>query len=94
MKIEVIDIRLIDSPGNGLKAFSDIRLDNLIIKDLRIMEHSGKICVEGPYATRRKGGQIFFNPIIIFPEDLKVRLETAVLSAYFEKEEKTHGTQT
>ena len=72
MKIEVVSLRLIDPQPSGLLGFADIKLDAIQIRDLRIVQRNGKPFIEGPYAPRKKGSQMFFNLIVIFPEDLKV----------------------
>jgi len=90
MKIEVIDLRLIE---RGVKGFADIMLDttegNIIVKDFKITQHNGRPTVEVPHTTYKRNGQILFNPIITFPDELKVKIDTAILATYFREKEKT-----
>jgi len=71
-----------------------VKLDGIGIHDFRIIERNGKPFVEVPQITRKVNGQIFFNPVITFPEELMVRVETVILTAFFGAKEKTHGTKT
>lgn len=93
MRIEVVSLRLVDPQPSGLRGFADIKLDAILIKDFRIVQRNGKPFIEGPYAPRKKNGQMFFNLIVIFPEDLKVQVDTAILAAYFGEKEQTNGNQ-
>ena len=90
MKIEVVSLRLVDPKESGLRGFADIKLDTILVRDFRIIQRNGKPFVEGPHNTRKKDGQIFFNQIVTFPEELRVRVDTAILAAFFEEKESTH----
>lgn len=90
MKIEVTSLRLLDPQPSGLCGFADIKMDGIHVKDFRIVHRNGKPFIEGPFTTRKKDGQMFFNLIVIFPEDLKVQIDTAILTAFFREKELTH----
>jgi len=38
MEIKVIDIRFLPSNGKPTRAFADVQLDSIVIKDFRIMQ--------------------------------------------------------
>jgi DNA-binding cell septation regulator SpoVG len=89
MKIEVTSIRLVDpNLPSGLRGFADIKLDDILIRDFRIVQRNGKPSVEGAHTTFKKDGQIRFNQIVNFPGELKARVDTAILAAYFREKEK------
>ena len=87
MEIKVVDLRLIDPKESGLRGFADVRIDEILIRDFRIIQRNGKPSVEVPHTTYKRKGQILFNPVVSFPNELKVRLETAILTAFFGKKE-------
>ena len=91
MTVQVLSLRLIEPKESGLRGFADIRLDAILVRDFRIVQRNGKPFVEGPHTTRKKDGQMFFNQIITFPEELRVEIDTAILAAYFREKEKNHG---
>lgn len=95
MKIEIIDLRLVDR-GNSVKGFADIRLDtpegSVKIKDFLISQPNGKVIVETPHSTYQKNGQVLFNSIVTFSEGLKTRIDVAILDRYFREREKIDAT--
>jgi hypothetical protein len=91
MKIEVVSLRLVDPKESGLRGFADVMLDTILIRDFRIVQRNGKPFVEGPHTTFKKDGQIRFNQIVNFPDELKVQVDTAILTAFFREKEQTHG---
>jgi DNA-binding cell septation regulator SpoVG len=90
MKIEVTSLRLVDPKESGLRGFADIKLDTILIRDFRIVQRNGKPFVEGPHTTFKKDGQIRFNQIVNFPDELRVQVDTIILTAYFREKEQTH----
>jgi hypothetical protein len=86
-KIEVISIRLIEPKLSGLCGFADVKVDVILIRDFRIVQRNGKPFIEGPHITRKKDGQIFFNQIVTFPEELRIQVDAAILMAYFREKE-------
>jgi len=92
MKIEIVSLRLVDPKESGLRGFADVKLDTILVRDFRIVQRNGKPFVEGPHTTFKKDGQIRFNQIVNFPEELKARVDTAILTAYF-KEKENHYEQ-
>lgn len=83
MKITVLNIRLQNS-GRPLKAFIDIALEDLIIRDFRIIKENGKrLVVACPQASwKDRAGLIKYKTLITFPDDVKGELDIAILSAY------------
>jgi DNA-binding cell septation regulator SpoVG len=93
MKIEIISLRLIEPKESGLRGFADVKLDTILIKDFRIIQRNGKPFVEGPHTTFKKDGQMMFNQIVSFPDELRTRVETAILTAYFRGKETIYEHQ-
>jgi DNA-binding cell septation regulator SpoVG len=90
MKIEVVSLRLVDPKESGLRGFADVTLDSILVRDFRIVQRNGKLFVEGPHTTFKKDGQIRFNQIVNFPDELKVQVDTAILQTYFREKETIH----
>ena len=93
MEIKVVSVRLVDPKESGLRGFADVKLDTILIRDFRIVQRNGKPFVEGPHTTFKKDGQIRFNQIVNFPDELRVEVDTVILSAYFREKENIHEHQ-
>jgi len=83
MAIKVLNIRLQNS-GRPLKAFIDIALENLIIRDFRIIKENGKrlVVVCPQVSWKDRAGLIKYKTLITFPDDVKGELDIVILSAY------------
>ena len=81
--IRIIDIRLIDN-GKPLKAFADIEVNGIEIRNFRIVqEPKRKAYVVSPQTSwRGQGGIIQYKTLITLPDELKWRIDSAVLAAF------------
>jgi len=91
MKVEVLEIRLANS--DKTKAYVDLKLGDLIIRDFRVMKEDGKRpYVKVPFTTYKdQTGQLKFRPIIILPDEVRGEVDLAVLNAYQGEVEKQNG---
>ena len=89
MRIEIVSLRLVDPEESGLRGFADVMLDTILIRDFRIVQRNREPFIEGPHTTFKKDGQIRFNQIVNFPDELRVQVDTAILTAYFKEEGET-----
>jgi len=89
MNIEILEIRL-QNNGKALKAFVDLCLDGITVRDFRVIqEHKRRLWVACPQISwRGKEGKIKYKTIITFPDDLKGLIDLAVLNAYQREMEK------
>jgi DNA-binding cell septation regulator SpoVG len=89
MKIRVLDIRLL--PGHKTtRAFIDIRLDDVVIKDFCVIQNGDKLRVKAPFTTyRNQNGKLCFRQIIDFPDEVRGRVDAAILSAFYREKEQT-----
>ena len=92
MEIEVLDLRVIES-SKSLKAFVDVRLGDIVIRDFRIVKENGKRPhVKAPFSTYKdQKGQLRFRPIIILPEEVRGEVDLAILSAYQREKAQDNG---
>jgi len=90
MNIEIIDLRLL--PGNRpLKAFCDVRVNDIIIKDFRILQDNGRPYVKAPFVTyKNKVGTLRFRQIIDLPGEVRTRINNMILSEYYREKEQIH----
>ena len=93
MGIEVVSLRLIEPKESGLRGFADVKLDTILIKDFRIIQRNGKPFIEGPHTTFKKNGQMMFNQIVSFPDELRAQVDAAILTAYFREKENRDADQ-
>lgn len=90
MKVEVIAIRILNN-GRPLWAFTDVRVDDWIIHDFRIIQQGGqRAVVSSPQVSWKDPdtGEIRFKSILIIPPEQKQRIDVAILHAYQEEMEK------
>ena len=95
MEVRVEEIRMLP-PGKSVRAFVDITLDEIIIRDFRVIQEDGKrLHVKVPFSTYRDStGQLRFRPIVILPDEVKGEVDLAVLNAYrWEKERENSGSK-
>jgi DNA-binding cell septation regulator SpoVG len=95
MNIEVLTIRFLNS-NRSLKAFVDIRVDDWIIHDFRVVKQNGQsISVIPPQVSWREPetGEIRYKGILTIPSEQKQRIEVAILSAFQKEMEKRNGQQ-
>jgi DNA-binding cell septation regulator SpoVG len=89
MEIIILDIR----PQNGgrpLKAFVDLKLGDLTIRDFRVIQQRGeRAFVTAPQTSwKSPDGAIKYKTIITMPNDLKWQIESAVLAEFQRAQEK------
>ena len=91
MKIDVLSVRLF--PGHkATRAFIDIRLDYVVIKDFRVIQNGGKPHVKAPFTTyKNQNGELCFRQIIDFPDEVRGRIDAAILSAFYREKEQIDG---
>jgi hypothetical protein len=95
MRVKVLNVRLLPA-GKPLKAFIDLGLDEILIRDFRVVQEDGKRPhVKVPFLTYRDStGQLRFRSIVILPDEVKGEVDLAVLNAYRgEKERKNSGSK-
>jgi DNA-binding cell septation regulator SpoVG len=91
MKIEVLSVRLF--PGHKTtRAFIDIRLDDVVIKDFRVVQNGGKPHVKAPFTTyKNHNGELCFRQIIDLPDEVRGQVDTLILCAFYREKETDHG---
>jgi len=87
-----LDLRVIES-GKSLKAFADVRIGNILIRDFRIVKEDGKRPhVKAPFSTYKdQTGQIKFRPIIDLPDEVRGEVDLAILNAYRREKDNDNG---
>lgn len=90
MNIKVKEIRLL--PGHkSTRAFCDLEIDGITVRDFRVMQNGGKPYVKAPFSTyRNQTGELSFRQIVDFPGEVRGRIDTAVLSAFYREQEKAN----
>lgn len=83
MDIQVLEIRLF--PGHKTtKAFCDIKIGDITVRDFRIMQNGGRPYVKAPFQTyKNNAGEIQFRQIIDFPDEVRGQIDTAILSTFY-----------
>ena len=91
MNLKVLQIR--HSKNNSpLKAFADVLVSDIEIRDFRIIQHPGdKAYVAVPQTSwRGQGGKIQYKTLITMSDELKWQIESAILAEYQRAKEKTN----
>jgi len=99
-EIEVIGIRRVDR--GRLRAFADVQLGDLILRDFVILDGPSKRAfVAVPRRMWVNGGQRYFAPLIDFRNGMRNKVETAILLRWNQEQDqklstpsegKRHGT--
>ena len=94
--MKIIEIRLL--PGDRpLKAFCEIKVNDWIIHDFRVIKQNGqRIFVSPPQVSWKdpRTGEIRYKGILTIPPEQKQRIDLMILSAYQKEMEKNHGSRT
>ena len=79
MEIRILDVRAQNS-GRPLKAFIDIRFNDFVIRDFRVIKENGKrLIVASPQVSwKDRTGLIKYKTLITFPDDVKGELDMAL----------------
>ena len=91
-EIKIIEIRLLNN-GSALKAFVDVQIGNLVIRDFRVIkENSQRPYVKVPFSTcKDQAGQLKFRRIVVLPDEMRGEIDLAILNAYQREMEKRNG---
>ena len=85
MNLEILGLRLLrgDKPT---RAFCDVRLGDITVRDFRIYQTNGKPSVRNPF-TSYKGydGTIKFREIISFPVTVQTEINALILNDYYHR---------
>ena len=87
MNIYVLELRML--PGDKTtRAFVDVRLDDIVVRDFRVMQNGGKPYVRAPFQTYKNSvGEIQFRQIIDLPGEVRSQVDMAILGAFYRKKE-------
>lgn len=94
MDIKIIEIRIQENDNKALRAFCDIELNGIIVRDLRVIKDPGKRdWIASPQASwkDKTTGTIKYKTLITFPDEMKGELDLLILSAYHREMEKRNG---
>jgi hypothetical protein len=88
MDVEILGIRPLNN-DKPLKAFVDVRLYDLIIRDFRVIQENGcNAYVESPQIVwRGQGGVKQFKSFITLPKGVKQRVDALILAEFFKARE-------
>lgn len=93
MNIEVLELRFPKGQGST-RAFVDIRLSDIVIRDFRIMQNGGRAYVKGPFLTyRNQSGELCFRSIVDLPDEVRGKVDTLILSAFYREKELRSGKE-
>ena len=94
-EIQIVELRLL--PGDRpLRAFVDIKVNDWIIHDFRVLKQNGqKAFVSPPQASWKdpETGAIKYKGILTIPPEQKQRIDVEILSAFQKEMEKRDGQQ-
>ena len=91
-EVKVIEIRPLND-GRPLRAFVDVQLGDVVLRDLRVMKENGKrLYVKVPFSTYKdQTGQLKFRPIVVLPDEVRGEIDLAILNAYQGEMEKNNA---
>ena len=94
MKIEVLEIRFLP-PGRSLKAFVDIKIDEMILREFRVIKENGKRPWIAPPQISWKGsdGTIQYKTVCTLPDEVKGEIDFIILKRFNEEMEKMNANR-
>jgi hypothetical protein len=83
MEIQLIEMRLL--PGQKItRAFCDIGVDGITIRDFRVYQANGRPSVRNPFNTYKDHeGNLTFREIVSLPPTVQTEVHALILSEYF-----------
>jgi hypothetical protein len=92
--VRIVEIRQTRKPG-PLRAFVDIGIEGLLLKDFRVYQSNGKPSVRNPFVSyKNKNGELTFRQIVDLPPVVQAEVNALILEAYFRRtREQTHDRQ-
>jgi hypothetical protein len=91
MKIEVLEMRLLNNGDKTLKAFCDVLIDRTTMREFRVIKDLNKAPrVVAPQLSWKdpSSGNIFYKTIITLPEEVKGEVDRIILNHYSGEKEK------
>lgn len=94
MNVQVLEMKLLQG-DRVLKAFADIQLGDIVIREFRVIKENGKRpwVVSPQISWKDPGGQIKYKTIITLPDEVKGQVDFAILKTYTEEMEKRDAEQ-
>ena len=85
MNLQILDLRLLTG-NKPTRAFCDVRIGDITIRDFRIYQTNGKPSVRNPF-TSYKGhdGTIRFREIISFPVTVQTEINALILNDFYRR---------
>jgi hypothetical protein len=95
MDMKVVEIRF-PSGNKTTKAFCDVRIDDITIRDFRVYQTNGKPSVKNPFSTYKdQTGTLKFREIISLSPTVQVEVNALILGEYFRRlKEQNNGRET
>jgi len=85
MNIEVLGIRFTNG-SRTTKAFVDIKIGDIVIRDFRVCQNNGKIYIQNPYNCYKDAdGKIKYHRIVDLPPNLLAEVNGTVLVEYLRR---------
>ena len=93
-EVRVIDIRSTRKSG-PLRAFADVKVGSVLVRDFRVLQDgAARPYVRAPYNTyKNPTGELCFRQIVDLPDEVRGRVDTAILSAFYREKEQHYGHQ-
>ena len=93
MEIRISELRFLAS-HKPTRAFCDVEICGITIRDFRIMQNGGRPYVKAPFQTyKNHAGEIQFRQIIDLPEEVRGQVDSLILSAFYREKELQDGKQ-
>jgi hypothetical protein len=93
-EIKIIEFRLF--PGHkAIKAFADVKIGDIIIRDFRVMKEDGqRPYVKAPFVVYKdQMGKLKFRQIAILPDEIQGEIDLLILNTYLAERERDNGKE-
>jgi hypothetical protein len=85
MDIAILEMRML--PGcKSTRAFCDLKIESITIRDFRVYQTNGKPSVRNPFSTYKDHeGNLTFREIVSLPPTVQTEAHALILSEYFRR---------
>jgi len=91
--VEVLEIRLRDNGKSSLKGFCDIKINDIILRDFRILKSDGRKpqIVPPQISWKDKDGIIRYRTVVTLPDELEGEVSRLILNTWHQEMEKRNA---
>lgn len=86
MDISILEMRLLLSHNKATRAFCDVGIDGITLRDFRVYQTNGKPTVRNPFTSYKDfDGNLKFRQIVDLPSNVQAEVNAIILTEFFRR---------